>query len=208
MATVFLFFFYLLLYIATSTSSTPSPLTPSQAADLVREQFIKSYKAYQEYAWGCDEIYPQKPSGCHNYYPYSLLYTPIDAIDTIALMDIPDLLNDTIQLICYSGFTFHRDQSVGVFDLYIRLLGGLLSGYHFTNEKCLYDLAVDLADIIYPTFTTSPPLSGLPWIHINMKTGEIDFSEDGSSPAGSGTNIVEYGAISALTGGICNLHIK
>lgn len=171
-----------------------------ESADLVRDQMIFGYTAYLKYAKGCDELYPQSPSSCRNYHDYSLLYTPIDVIDTLALMNISDLLKETIDIICHSDFTFHRNQTVNTFDLFIRTLGGLLSGYHFTGKQCLYDLAIDLADIIFPTFTTRT-ISGLHWNEINMLTQQINTAATQSSPALSGTNILEYGAISALTGG-------
>ena len=54
-------------------------LTPSQAADLVKQQFTFGYDAYMQYAWGCDELYPQTKA-CKNAYTYSLMWTPIDSL--------------------------------------------------------------------------------------------------------------------------------
>ncbi len=33
-------------------------LTPSKAANVVREQFISGYNVYKQYAWGCDDVNP------------------------------------------------------------------------------------------------------------------------------------------------------
>ena len=48
-----------------------------------------------------------------------------------------------------------KDFSVSVFDMVIRLLGGLLSSYHLSQEKCLLDLAEDLGNRILPAWTTN-----------------------------------------------------
>ena len=86
--------------------------------------------------------------------------------DTMYLMGLNDLLNDTIDLLCSTPFengprfTFNVSQSVNSFDFFLRSLGGLLSAYYFTNNTCLYDIAFELAEMLYPIFDT-PSLSGI-----------------------------------------------
>ena len=97
-----------LLAIIGSQCVATSHLDPQNAASFVREEFIYSYKAYQQYAWGCDELYPMNKS-CRNYHQYSLLWAPIAAIDTI-------------HLICNSNFTLHHDQFTDIRRIIKRLL--------------------------------------------------------------------------------------
>ena len=190
-ATVFLTLFAIQCQCASSLR-----LDPQQAANMVKQEFVYSYKAYQEYAWGCDELYPINKS-CRNYHEYSLLWTPIAAIDTLYLMNLTDLLDDTIDLICNSNFTFNHDQYTSTFDLYIRTLGGLLSGYYFTNEPCLKELAIDVGNRIYNVFNVETT-SGLPFKMVNMATGEVDTSQTETDVASIATTIIEYGALSYI----------
>eukprot|EP01084_Bolivina_argentea_P077573 140760_1 len=181
-------------------------LTPSQVANLTAQQLVHSWEAYKQYAWGCDALYPQA-KGCHNYVKYSNMWTPIDALDTIYLMGLDDLVTETIDLLCntpynnQSKFTFLTDQTYGVFDYILRSLGGLISAYYFTNDTCLYNLAVEVADGIYPVFNeVTPSKSGLPWSHINLGRKEVDKSWTDTSPAEAGTHTLEYGIMSVITG--------
>eukprot|EP01084_Bolivina_argentea_P077572 140759_1 len=183
-------------------------LTPAQVANLTRQQFIHSWEAYKQYAWGCDALYPQT-KGCHNYNKYSLMWTPIDALDTMKLMGLDNEVKETLELLCstrfgvHPKFTFKTDQTVFVFDYFLRSLGGLLSAYHLINDTCLYDLALEVSDAIFPIFTeVTPSLSGLPWTHINLKTGQIDPTQQSTSPAVAGTHTLEYGIMSILSGNL------
>eukprot|EP01084_Bolivina_argentea_P158396 275920_1 len=179
-------------------------LTPAEAAQLTIDQFTYGYNAYKQYAWGCDQLSP-KSKACHNQYNYSLMWTPIDSLDTMYLMGLTDLLDDTIKLLCdtpfeeFDKFTFKVPQMVNSFDFFLRSLGGLLSGYYFTNNTCLYDLALELSELLYPIFDTES-LSGLPWIYINLATGEVDTTRGNTCTAVAGTHTLEYGIMSVLSG--------
>lgn len=180
-------------------------LTPGEVANVTIDQFVHSWAAYKEYAWGCDALYPQT-KGCHNYNKYSLMWTPIDALDTMYLMGLYEQVNETLDLLCstpfngHKKFTFKTDQSVFVFDYFLRSLGGLISAYSFINNTCLLDLAIEVSDSIYPIFNEiTPSKSGLPWTYINLKTEQVDTSKQSSSPAVAGTHTMEYGIMSVLT---------
>ena len=180
-------------------------LTPLQVAELTKNEFIWGYTAYKNYAWGCDELYPVSKK-CRNMNKHSLMWTPIDSLDTLYLMGIDELLSDTIDLLCSTSFngkekfTFNTDQSVFAFDYFLRSLGGLISAYHFTNNQCLKDLAVELAELVYPIFNeVNPSLSGLPWTNINLHTGKIAAATT-TGPAVAGTHVMEMGMMSIITG--------
>ena len=106
-------------------------LNPTQLAETVKNEFVWGYNAYKQYAWGCDELFP-KSKDCHNYYNVSLMWTPIDSLDTMYLMNLTDLLDDTLELLCntpFNGqekFSFAQNQDVFVFDYFLRSLGGIL----------------------------------------------------------------------------------
>ena len=95
--------------------------TAENNAELVKAQFQHTWSAYMTYAAGHDELLPLN----HSYIDYNdfpLLYTPIDAIDTILLMNLTKEYSQAINLICPNNSTtlFEKDMFVSVFDMIIR----------------------------------------------------------------------------------------
>ena len=81
------------------------------------------------------------------------------------------------------------------FEIVIRLLGGLLSGYQLTGDERLLKLAEDLGTRLLPAFD-SP--TGLPYVNVNLRTGKASGND--SNPAETGTLLLEFGTLSKLTG--------
>lgn len=62
---------------------------------------------------------------------------------------------------------FDVDREVNLFEVTIRVLGGLLSAYHLSKEKMFLKKATDLGNRLLPCFD-SP--SGIPYSDINLAT--------------------------------------
>ena len=62
--------------------------------------------------------------------------TPVDALDTLVLMNCRAEADKTRELIA-TRLSFDRDIYVKNFEITIRLLGGLLSGYQLTGDHPL-----------------------------------------------------------------------
>jgi mannosidase alpha-like ER degradation enhancer 2 len=75
------------------------------------------------------------------------------------------------------------------------VLGGLLSGFQFSRDPRLLDLADDLANRMLPAFDTR---TGIPYRFVNLATGAVSGTD--SNPAEAGTLIMEFGLLSDLTG--------
>src|SRR5262249_54007321 len=90
--------------------------------------------------------------------------------------------------------SFDRDVSVKNFEITIRLLGGLLSGYQMTGDERLLHLADDLGARLLPAFA-SP--TGMPYRFVNLRTGKPSGAR--SNPAEIGTLVLEFGALGELT---------
>ncbi len=90
---------------------------------------------------------------------------------------------------------FNQDIYVKDFEITIRLLGGLLSGYQLTGDKRLLELADDLGRRMLPMFD-SP--TGMPYEYVNLRTGAVRGPD--SNPAEVGSLLLEYGTLSRLTG--------
>jgi mannosidase alpha-like ER degradation enhancer 2 len=164
-----------------------------QVADRVRTEFLHAWNNYQRYAWGHDALQPLSKTA-HDWYGQSLLMTPVDALDTLVLMNLNAEAAKTRSLIA-NELSFDHDIYVRNFEVTIRLLGGLLSGYQLTGDKRLLNLAEDLGNRLLPVFN-SP--TGLPYVYVNLHTGDVRDAV--TNPAEAGTLLLEFGTLSKLTG--------
>ena len=183
-------------YIAPPAPVYAQPMDDAEATRLatrVREETRHAWQGYMRYAKGHDALKPlsRKP---HDWYPHSLLMTPVDALDTLLLMGLDKEAAEARDLIA-TQLSFDHDMPVQNFEVVIRLLGGLLSGYQMTGDERLLALADDLGRRLLPVFE-SP--TGLPYTHVNLRTGVV--SGKVSNPAETGTLLLEFGTLSKLTG--------
>jgi mannosidase alpha-like ER degradation enhancer 2 len=166
---------------------------PGPMAKQVRTEFLYAWSAYKQYAWGHDELKPLS-QGYRDWYSSSLYMTPVDALDTMLLMGLSEEADKTRELIA-QNLSFDKDIEVKNFEITIRELGGLLSSYQLTGDKRLLSLAEDLGNRLLPAFD-SP--TGMPYMYVNLKTGKTRGAV--SNPAEIGTLLIEFGALSKLTG--------
>lgn len=162
-------------------------------ASRVREEFLHAWTGYKQFAWGHDELRPLSKS-FHDWYGAPLYLTPVDALDTMILMGLNDEAASTREFIVHN-LTFDRDIYVKNFEITIRVLGGLLSSHQLTGDKRLLELAEDLGKRLLPVFN-SP--TGMPYVNVNLRSGAVRGEE--TNPAEVGTLLVEFGALSKLTG--------
>ncbi|HNW73906.1 MAG TPA: glycoside hydrolase family 47 protein [Bacteroidales bacterium] len=159
----------------------------------IRSACHTAWKAYLAYARGYDELKPLSRQG-HNWYGTSLLMTPVDAFDTFILMGMKKEAAEAETLVT-SGLRFDLDREVQLFEVSIRLLGGLLSSYEWSGNQRFLDLATDLGKRLLPAFS-SP--TGMPYRYVNLVTGAT--RDPLSNPAEIGTYLLEFGKLTALTG--------
>ncbi len=185
--------------IAAATADLPVERDGATAVDSVamaarvKAEFLHAWHGYKRYAWGHDELRPlsKKP---FDWYGQSLLMTPVDALDTLVIMGLTKQADEDRALIDRK-LDFDKDIDIKLFEINIRLLGGLLSGYQLTGDKRLLELADDLGTRLLPAFD-SP--TGMPYRFVNLKTGKVRGTV--SNPAETGTLILEFGTLSKLTG--------
>lgn len=170
------------------------PPNPVLAND-VRQEFLTAWTAYRRLTWGRDELRPVSGTGSEFFIggvPLGL--TIIESLDTLYLMELDGELDAGIAWI-NGNLNFDRNASVHVFETIIRLLGGLLSGYHATGSAVLLTRARDLANRLMPAFN-SP--TGAPYRFVNLRTGAVSGNQVPLAEIGS--NITELGWLSQLTG--------
>ncbi|HTA64131.1 MAG TPA: glycoside hydrolase family 47 protein [Xanthomonadaceae bacterium] len=174
-------------------ATAPAPLDSPVMAARVRTEFLHAWSNYRRYAWGHDELRPLSRTP-HDWYGQSLLMTPVDALDTLVLMGLKKQADDDRELIA-AKLDFDKDIYVKNFEITIRMLGGLLSGYQLTGDERLLHKAEDLGKRLLPVFD-SP--TGLPYVYVNLHTGKTRGVE--SNPAETGTLLLEFGTLSKLSG--------
>jgi Glycosyl hydrolase family 47 len=188
--------FLLAVLVAFATHGCAKPHQDEHARQLamrVRTEFLHAWNNYERYAWGHDALRPLSKTG-HDWYGQSLLMTPVDALDTLILMHL-DAEAERARSLIVSDLSFDRDIYVKNFEITIRLLGGLLSGYQLTGDKRLLNLAEDLGNRLLPVFN-SP--TELPYVYVNLRTGRT--RDPVTNPAETGTLLLEFGTLSRLTG--------
>jgi mannosidase alpha-like ER degradation enhancer 2 len=178
---------------AAGTALLAAPLDRAALAAQVRAEALASWQAYERYAWGHDELRPLSKTP-RDWYGESLLMTPVDSLDTLLLLGL-DAEAAKAKALIVDKLSFDRDIQVKNFEVTIRLLGGLLSGYQMTGDPRLLHLAEDLGHRLLPVFD-SP--TGMPYMFVNLKTGKTSGAR--SNPAEIGTLLLEFGTLAKLTG--------
>lgn len=159
----------------------------------VKQEFLHAWLDYRRYAWGHDDLAPLSHRA-HDWYAKPLLMTPVDALDTLIVMGFADEAAAARELIA-TRLDFDQDIYVKNFEITIRLLGGLLSGYQLSGDERLLKKADDLGTRLLPVFD-SP--TGLPYVDVNLRTGKTRGTQ--TNPAETGTLLLEFGTLARLTG--------
>jgi mannosyl-oligosaccharide alpha-1,2-mannosidase len=177
---------------AASVRVPPAPV----AAQQIRDEFLHVWNGYKQYAWGHDQLNPLSGTYSEFFVPgHPIGLSIIEALDTLYVMQLDSELTVGVSWI-EQNLNFDIDGDFHVFEVIIRVVGGLLAGYLATGSKTLLDLTVDVTDRIMPAFTQSP--TGMPYQYVNFHTGAVS----GPIPplAEIGTNILEFGKLSRVTG--------
>ncbi len=177
-----------------TASAALGPGNPTLAND-VRQEFLTAWTAYRRLTWGRDELRPVSGTGSE----FFISGTPVglsivESLGTMYLMELDGEYAAAVNWI-NANLNFDRNASVHVFEIIIRMLGGLLSGYHASGDAVLLNRARDLADRLMPAFN-SP--TGAPYQFVNLRTGAVSGNQVPLAEVGS--NITEMGFLSQLTG--------
>ncbi|CCG85113.1 protein of unknown function, partial [Taphrina deformans PYCC 5710] len=144
----------------------------------IRGVFLESWGAYTRSAWGKDEFKPVSKTG-KNMITGGMGWIIIDALDTMHLMDLQQPLAEARRWVL-TEHTFDVDAEVSVFETTIRMLGGLLSIFHLTQDQAYLEKAKDLGDRLLGAYDTP---SGIPLASVNLRTrkGARNHEEMGAS---------------------------
>ncbi|CDW52735.1 Glyco hydro 47 domain containing protein [Trichuris trichiura] len=161
----------------------------------VRDSFLHAWKGYKAFAWGKDELDPVK-NGSNVW--FGLQLTLVDALDTALIMGLDDEYEEARNEIA-KNFDVNVNRFVSLFEVTIRVLGGLLTVYHLTGDELFLEKAKQLGDRLLPAFKTS---SGIPYSDVNLRSGKARNAPwtQFASLAEVTTIQLEFRELSRLTG--------
>ncbi len=174
----------------------PAKFTEEMKLDMqvkIKEATKHAWGGYKQYAWGYDDLRPLTKTG-KNWYKSTVLMTPVDAYDTFVMLGLDKEAAEAKDLIL-SRLKIRSNNEVQIFEITIRILAGLITGYELSGEKKMLTMATELADRMMPAFKTP---TGMPYRFINLETGRLRDSIN--NPAEVGTLMLEFGKLSKLTG--------
>ncbi|RSL93441.1 hypothetical protein CDV31_014711 [Fusarium ambrosium] len=163
----------------------------------VRDEFLRSYKSYKQYAWMKDELTPISATGKDTFGGWAA--TLVDSLDTLWIMDLKEEFSEAAQAAATLNWGETHDGAVNLFETTIRHLGGLLSAYELSREEVLLKKAVELGEMLYVAFDTPNRLPGF-WLNFeDARTGKqvAGVHDPSASPS---SLVMEFTKLSQLTG--------
>ncbi|KZO96461.1 glycoside hydrolase family 47 protein [Calocera viscosa TUFC12733] len=161
--------------------------------------FKNAWAAYEADAFGSDEYHPISHTGSNLSADGGIGYMIIDSLDTMVLMGLEEEYARAREWV-ESGLSFERGGKQNVFEVTIRVLGGLLSTYALKNDPLYLRRAEELAALLLPAFDTP---SGIPLTLIDLKErkGHADVDNSRLSGTAEATTLqLEFKYLAELTG--------
>jgi len=169
------------------------PANPRQKS--VVDAFSHAWKGYKKYAWGKDEL---KPISRTSQTWFQLGLTIVDSLDTIYLMGQKAVFEEAREWV-KNELNFNVDRFNNLFEITIRILGGLISAYHLSGDEMFLNKAYDLGNRSLVAFNTQ---SSIPYSDINLqrKQAKSPYWTTDSSISEVATLQLEFKELSYLTG--------
>ncbi|KAK9708768.1 hypothetical protein K7432_009418 [Basidiobolus ranarum] len=186
--------------------------------DKAKEMFYHGFNNYMTHGFPLDELNPLNCSGRgrdkkdpNNIHVNDVLgeytLTLIDSLDTLALLGDQKGFEEAVNLVIQT-VDFDLDSKVQLFEVNIRVLGGLLSAHQLAiDEKLGYkiqgykgellDMAYDLGIRLLPAFGHSR--TRIPYPRVNLRYGLPKGETSETCTAGAGSLMLEFGVLSKLT---------
>ena len=175
-----------------SVKTAPIPADDAAIAAEIRAETGRSWQAYRRYAWKHDELKPLTKT-YHDWYKQPISIAPIDGYPTLKLMGFAEAAKE-IETFVVDSVRFDRDQYVKTYEVYQRILGGLLCMYQYTGNERVLQKAEEFGKRLLPAFSSK---TGIPYFYINLKTGQA--KGDTVNVAEGGSYVLEMGILSYYT---------
>ncbi len=187
------FLLLLIPFLCVACGKKEPPISNQQLAIRVRHDTKRSWDAYKKYAWPKDVLLPLSKTGM-NWYDESLHISPIDAFSTLVVAGLTGEADEVLNFVADS-LRFDKDFDAKVFEVNIRILGGLVSMYQLSGDERILEKAIDFGDRLMPAFQSE---TGIPYYWVNLKTGQARGKQ--VNVAEAGTYLLEMGMLSYFSG--------
>ncbi len=163
-----------------------------------------AWDGYVKHAWGYDELRPISKTGWmwDEKTNCSMMYTPIDSLDTLFLMGLDEEFKQAKGLVLDEFKLDKYKNSVNVFETTIRTVGGLLSAYELDGDYRFIEQAVKVADTMLPAFDTP---NGVPLNFVEVgekRTHGYPGDPKAAFLSDAGSMQLEFQYLSDVTGNI------
>ncbi|KAH6867715.1 glycoside hydrolase [Thelonectria olida] len=163
----------------------------------VRDEFLRSYRAYKKYAWMRDELTPLSAQGKDNFGGWAA--TLVDSLDTLWVMGLKTEFHEAANVAAALNWGEVHDGAINMFETTIRHLGGLLGAYDLSGKPALLKKAAELGEMIYLGFDTLNRLPGF-WLNFNDALGGKQVAGVHDPSASPSSLVMEFTRLSQLTG--------
>lgn len=167
-------------------------------AEEVKLAINHSWYGYKTGGWGFDSVRPVTGEGVNDFSGFAM--TMIDSIDTLYIAGFHDEITE-IKDWLVKNFRIEKQTDVNIFEVNIRVLGGLLSAFHLTKDEDFRIFAEYVASKLVQSFVEP---SGVPYGLASYgkipKLSNSRWTNGCSSVAEAGTLGLEFFYITQLTG--------
>ena len=122
--------------------------------DRIKEVFMKHWDGYKKYAWDHDELLPVSGSFKDPFAGWRA--TLVDTLDTLWIMGLKEEFEEAVNATSQIEFKTTPRDSLPVFEVTIRYMGGLLAAYDISEHQypVLLDKAKELGEVLIGVFDT------------------------------------------------------
>ncbi|KAJ5183972.1 Glycoside hydrolase family 47 [Penicillium capsulatum] len=165
----------------------------------VKEAFLHSWNGYKDHAWLRDEISPESGGFRDTFSGWGA--TLVDSLDALLIMGLDDEFQLALEGLEQIDFTTTFSESVNVFEIIIRYMGGFLAANDLTNGQYLVLLkkAVELGDVIFNAFDTHNRMPQMRWSWTKSAANEEIFPSERTILAELGSLTVEFTRLTQVT---------
>ncbi|KAF5020945.1 hypothetical protein F66182_7026 [Fusarium sp. NRRL 66182] len=163
----------------------------------VRDEFLRSYRSYKQYAWMKDELIPVSAGAKDNFGGWAA--TLVDSLDTLWIMGLEEEFDEAAQAAATLDWGETHEGAVNLFETTIRHLGGLLAAYELSGEKAILNKAVELGEMLYVAFDTPNRLPGF-WLNFDDARQGKQVAGVHDPSASPSSLVMEFTKLSQITG--------
>lgn len=171
--------------------------TADQRKKDIKQAFKKTWRSYEKYAWGSDELKPLSLEGRDTFGGWAA--TICDNLDTLWIMGMKREFYRAVDFVTRMDWDIPTADGFNVFETTIRHLGGLLSAYELSGESALLAKAIELGDLLYGTFDNPEHMPPHTIRFKTLKEG-LGHPEPRQSAASLGSMSMEFTRLSQQTG--------